>query len=113
MKENLPAISAIATAAAVSSTITTTTAATASTTAPASAIATASAAATAAAVAATTAAATGAFRLRPRFVYHQIPPTKILTVEGSNCLIRLFIVGDFNEGESTRLPCEAVTNQTD
>jgi hypothetical protein len=48
-----------------------------------------------------------------RFLYHQIPATKILTVQGGHCLIRFLIVGDFDEGESTRLPREAVTNQTD
>ncbi len=57
---------------------------------------------------ATTAAA---LRLRPRFVYHQVAPAKILAVERVHRAVGVFIVGDFHERESAGLAGEAVTNQ--
>jgi hypothetical protein len=60
------------------------------------------------AASATTAAALG---LRPRFVHYQIASPEILAVHGVYGAIRFFIVCDFNEGESARLPSETVTNE--
>ena len=52
-----------------------------------------------------------AFRLRPRFVYHQVATAKILAVERVYGAIGVFIVGYFHEGESAGLAGEAVTNE--
>src|SRR5208283_5178081 len=87
-KENLPAITAVAA-------ITTTVAATATT------------------VTAPPATATGAFGLRTRFVHNQVPAPEVLTIETRDSAIGVFIVGDFDEGEATRLSREAISNQTD
>ena len=99
---NLPTIAAIAPVAAIS------TASTATTTA----IATASAAAPTA-ITATSPAATGAFCLRTSFVHDKVPATEVLAVKAIDCAIRILIVGNFDEGEATRLTREAIANQTD
>jgi hypothetical protein len=100
---NLPAIAAIATVSAIT---TATTAATTSTT-----IAAAASAITAASAATTT--ATRAFGLRTGFIHDEVPATEVLTVEAVHRAIGFFIIGNFNEGEPTRLASKTVTNQTD
>ena len=99
VKEELPAVAAVSTIAAIP---TATTAASPSTVA---------ASATAIATATTTAA--GTFRLRPRFVDDEVPAPEALTVQGRDRTIRLFIIGDFDESETTRLTREPIANQTD
>ena len=99
-REELPAIAAVATIAAVPATATATTttiiAASATPIAPAA-----------------SAAAPRSFRLRAGFVDYEVPATEVLTVEAVDSAIRIFIAGDFDEGEAARLACEAVTNETD
>jgi|SRR5271167_4188322 len=103
-KGQLPAVAAIAAIAAIP----TTSAATAT------AIATiASATTTAAAVTTTSSSATRAFGLRTRFIHNKIPAAKILTVQAGHGAIGFFIVSNFDESETARLPCETITNQTD
>ncbi len=51
--------------------------------------------------------------MRTRFVHDQVPAPEILPVQGGDGTIRFFIVVNFDEGETARLPREAVTNQTD
>jgi hypothetical protein len=110
------AISAITTAAAVPAiaTASTTTAAPAPTTTPSAATTTtmATSAAISAATCAASAAATraGAFSLRPSFIDDQIPPAEVLTVQGINRTIGIFVVGNFNECEAARLPSKTITN---
>jgi len=70
---------------------------------PATAMAAASPAATTspAAISATTpATATATLSLRSRFVYHQVSPAKILSVKRVYCLVGVFVVRDFHEGEA-------------
>jgi hypothetical protein len=100
----LPAIAAISTVTAIPTVATISTAPTAASPAIAAA---------SPAVSATTSAATRAFRLGARFVDNKVPATKILTVETGNRTICVFIVADFDEGETARLPGEAITDQTD
>jgi hypothetical protein len=95
----LPAIAAISTISAI------TTAATAA----ATTISTIAAAPTTA-VSATASAATRALRLRARFIHHKVPAAKILTVEAGNGAVCFLIIGDFDEGEATRLPSETIAN---
>jgi hypothetical protein len=102
---NLPAVAAIATVAAITSA---STAATATTTAIA-----ATAAAVAATTTATTTTATRTFGLGTSFVDYQVPATEILTVQAGHCAVSIFIVGNFDEGKTTRLAGETITNQTD
>jgi hypothetical protein len=107
-KELLPAISAIATvSAAISTTIA------AASTAAASATTTTAMAATAAAVAAATTSATtaAALCLRPRFVHHQVASPEVLSVHRVDRAIRFFVICNFNESESARLPGKTVANQ--
>src|SRR5580704_7317761 len=81
-RTGLPAIAAVA---AISTAIAATPAATASasTTAPASA------------------PTAGTLGLRPGFVDHQVPSTEVLTVQGVDGAVRIFVIGYFNEGEAT------------
>jgi hypothetical protein len=51
--------------------------------------------------------------LRTGFVHDKVPAPEILTVEGSDRAIRLFIIGDFDESEAAGLARETITNQTD
>jgi hypothetical protein len=97
----LPAVPAIA---AVSTISTTATAAT-----PATIAATATAV-TATTTGAATTAATRSFGLRPCFVHHHVPAPEVLTVERGNRAIRFFIVGNFDERETARLPGETIAN---
>jgi hypothetical protein len=57
---------------------------------------------------ATTAAA--ALCLGTCFIYHEVSPAKILTVQGVHRAIRVFVIGDFNEGEPARLSRKAIAN---
>jgi hypothetical protein len=86
-----------------------------STIAAAATAAAATAAVTTASAAITTTATTAAraFRLRARFIHNKVPAAKILTVEAGDGAIRVFIVADFDEGESARLARETVANQAD
>ena len=96
----LPAIAAVA---AISTTIA------ATPTATASAPTTTTVAATSAAVTPTTATTSapasaptaGTLGLRPGFVDHQVPSTEILTVQGVDSAVRIFVIGYFNKGEAT------------
>jgi hypothetical protein len=96
-KKGLPAVPTVAAVSTISTTSTTT----------ASAIA-ATATAVTATVSVTTAAE--AFGLRPRFVNHQVPTPKVLTVEGSNRTVRFFIVRNLDEAETAGLSRKAVAN---
>ena len=98
----LPAVAAVTTIAAVAAT------AAATTTAIATVIAS-----SATSVAPATTAPTRSFGLRAGFVDNEVPATEVLTVEAIDGAIRIFIVGNFDEGEAARLACEAVTNKTD
>jgi len=99
---SLPTIAAIAAVAAIPT----------ASTATATAIPTAAAAAPAA-ITATSPAATGAFGLRASFVHDKVPATEVLAVKAVDCAIRILIVGNFDEGEATRLTRKAIANQTD
>jgi len=97
---NLPAIAAVATVAAI----------------PTASAATAASAAISTTASAATAASTAAARtlgLRARFIYHQVPATEVLTIEIGNRAIRFFIVCDFDERKSARLPRETIPYQID
>jgi hypothetical protein len=102
-KEKLPAVAAVAAIPTVATPAT----------APAATIATPAAAPATTAIAATPTPATGAFRLRPRFVDDKVPAPEILTVQARHGAVGVFIVGDLDEGETTRLPREAIPNQAD
>jgi hypothetical protein len=72
------------------------------------------AATTAITTTATTApAATATFGLRPSFIYHQVPAAEILSIEGIDSAIGVFVVLDFDEGETARLSREPVPNEID
>jgi hypothetical protein len=102
-KEKLPAVAAVAAITTVA----------APATAPAAAIATPAAPPTTATITATPTTATGALRLRPRFVDDKVPAPEVLTVQAGHGAVGVFIVGDLDEGETTRLPREAIPNQAD
>ena len=57
------------------------------------------------------ATAAPALFLRTSFVYDQVAATKILAVQGINRAIGFFIVGNFNERETTGLSRETITNE--
>jgi hypothetical protein len=97
----LPAIAAVAAIPAASTATAVAAASSATTTSPT-------------AITATAPAATAAtLSLRPRFVHHQVSPAEILSVKRVYGLVGVFVVGDFDEGEPTRLTRETVTNQID
>jgi hypothetical protein len=102
----LPAVSAVA----AISTATTPAATTAVSTAPAAtaAVSTPPAGIPAAAAPAT---ATGAFSLRPCFVHHEVSPAKILTVQGIDRAIRVFVVGHLDERKTPRLSRETIPDE--
>lgn len=79
---------------------------------PASATAATSAAAVTSSSAGTSTTATtaGTFGLRPRFVYYQVPAAEILTVQGIDRAVSVFVTIYFYEGETTGLPCETITD---
>jgi hypothetical protein len=51
--------------------------------------------------------------LRTCFVHYQIAATKILTVQRVDRAVGFFVVGNFDERETTRLARETITNQVD
>jgi hypothetical protein len=104
--KTLPAIPAVATTTTIA-------AATAASTTAATSTAITAPATTAAAVSTASSAATGALGLRTSFVHYQVPASKVLTVQRGDRAICFFIIGDFDEGEPTRLARETVANQTD
>jgi hypothetical protein len=109
-RPGLPAISAVAAIPAVSPV------STASTTTPAASAVPPAVPATSAAVATASAASTtppAALCLGPGFVHHQIASAEILTIQRINRAVRIFVIGHFHEGETTRLPRKAVPNQID
>ena len=93
----LPAITALSAAAATT----------------AAAVAAAPAAVSAASTRSPAATAASTLCLRPRFVYNQVPPAKILAIEGINGAIGVFIVGHLYKRESSGLPREPVANEID
>jgi hypothetical protein len=105
----LPAVAAIAAiaASAISAASATTTAAVTAAPAPPTPASTTAAPA----VPTATAAATTSLGLRLGFINHQVAPPQVLTVEGIDSFLRVFITGDFDEGEPPRLAGETVTNQ--
>jgi hypothetical protein len=56
-------------------------------------------------------ATTTTLLLRASFVDYQVAATEILAVEGINRAIGFFIVGNFNERETTGLSRETITNE--
>jgi hypothetical protein len=54
--------------------------------------------------------ASGALGLRPRFIYDQVPAAEILTVQGVDRPVRIFVVVHFNEGEPARLSRKAIAD---
>jgi hypothetical protein len=102
---SLPTITTVAAAAAIPTTIAATSTAT-----PAPA-ATAVTSTTTAAVAPAPAPTAAPFRLWPRFIYHQIPAAKILSVQGIDRALRVFVIRNFDERESARLSRKPVTDQ--
>src|SRR5579883_43106 len=70
-------------------------------------------AASATTVAAAATAATAALSLRTRFVDHQVPAAEILPIESGDRAIGVFIVCNFDERKTPRLPREAIANQID
>src|SRR5712664_921656 len=60
---------------------------------------------------ATTAAS--ALCLGTRFIYNEVSPPEILTVQGVHRAIRVFVIGHFNESEPARLSRKPVANQID
>jgi hypothetical protein len=107
-RKTLPAIPAVATTTTIAAT-----AAASTTTATSSAITTPATASATTAVATASSAATGALGLWARFVDHQVPASKVLAVQRGHRAICFFIIGDFDEGEPTRLAGETVANETD
>jgi hypothetical protein len=99
VKEKLPAVAAVSTVPAIAAATTSTTA---------TAIATSSTT-----IATTATTATRALCLRSSFIDDQVPAPEVLTVQGRNGAICVFIAGDFDEGEATRLTRETIANQTD
>jgi len=54
---------------------------------------------------------TGTFALGTRLVYNESPAKKVLSIEGSDCLLRLRVIINFGETESARLSREPVAKQ--
>ena len=81
--------------------------------APPTATAAMAAATTAVATAAARAATAAALCLGPRFVHDQVSPTEILTVQGVDRAIRIFVIVHFDKGEAARLPGETIADQID
>jgi hypothetical protein len=70
-------------------------------------------ASTPAAAAPTTATTSGALGLRPRFVHHQVPTTEILTVQGIDRPVCVFVIAYLDEGEPARLSRKTIADQID
>lgn len=90
----LPAVTAVT---AISATAASATAAAATTTAATTMAAASAAVPTATAASATTAAA---LRLGTRFIHNEVSPAKILSIEGINRAVRIFIVRNFDKGKT-------------
>jgi hypothetical protein len=90
----LPAVTAVT---AISATAASATAAAATTTTTATMAAASAAVPTATAASATTAAA---LRLGTRFIHNEVSPAKILSIEGINRAVRIFIVRNFDKGKT-------------
>jgi hypothetical protein len=103
----LPAVAAIATVAAIPAAPASVTTPPAATTTVAATPGTTTAAVPAAAPAA------GALGLRARFVHHEVSTAEILTVHGIDCAVCVFVVVDFDEGETAGLPSETIANEID
>jgi len=71
---------------------------------------TAATAASAAVPAAPAATTTAALCLGTCFIYHEVSPAEILTVQGVHRTICVFVIGHFNEGEPARLSRKAIAN---
>src|SRR6266404_4421477 len=99
----LPAIATVATISAAPATAAMTATPTASS----------SMAATSAAVPAAPASTASALCLGTCFIYNEVSPPEILTVQGVHRAIRVFVIGHFNEGEPARLSRKTVANQID
>jgi hypothetical protein len=95
----LPAISAVAAISAAPATASVASTPAATTAAPASV--------------STSPAASAAFRLGTCFIHHEVSPAKILPVQGVDGAVRVFVIGDFHESETTRLARETIANQID
>jgi hypothetical protein len=93
---------AVSTVSAASAAATTTAASVSAASAPA---------ASAMAPAITAAAAPAAFPLGARLVHDERSSQEILAVQGCDCLFSFFIIADFSETESTRLPGESIPKQ--
>jgi hypothetical protein len=96
----LPAVAAIATVTAIATIPAITTATPSTTTARAAAAAEAAASAT-----------TATLFLRTSFVDDQVAAAKVLPVHGIDGAVSFVVIGNFDEGETARLPCETVTNE--
>src|SRR5216684_4112222 len=70
-------------------------------------------AATSASVPAAPASTASALCLGTCFIYNEVSPPEILTVQGVHRAIRVFVIGHFNEGEPARLSRKTVANQID
>lgn len=66
---------------------------------------------TTAVTSASTATTASALALRTRFIHHQRAAKKILAVQRLNRLFRLGVISNLRETESTRLPCEAISQE--
>src|SRR6267143_1367545 len=64
-------------------------------------------------MAATPASVASALCLGTCFIYNEVSPAEILTVQGVHRAIRVFVISHFNEGEPARLSRKAVANQID
>ena len=84
--------------------------------APASAAVASTPAATApapTAVSSAPASTSTALRLGTCFIHHEVSAAKILPVQGIDGAVRVFVIGDFHESETTRLARETIANQID
>src|SRR6266852_5260756 len=72
--------------------------------------ATAAMTATSASVPAAPASTASALCLGTCFIYNEVSPPEILTVQGVHRAIRVFVIGHFNEGEPARLSRKAIAN---
>jgi hypothetical protein len=83
--------------------------------APASTATTIPAAPTSSAPASTAAitapAATAALCLGTRFIYNEVPSAKILAIQRIDGAVRVFVVGDLDEGETARLPRKTIADE--
>jgi hypothetical protein len=51
--------------------------------------------------------------LRPRLIHNQVAPSKILSVQGIDGAIGIFVGVHFHKRKSARLPGKPVANQID